>query len=157
MAAVTVATAQVEEAGSAMGAAVTAVTVLVADTDTGLVLAEEATAATLPVVTPTEVDTGMGSTLAAEATAVAAMVADTDVDTEAEASMAGAITGTATTDVVTMDVVTMAARIGAVRYLGLDLGMRLHRLATTLTDFRCPAMYRRLMARTLTLRTEQCC
>lgn len=157
MAAVTGGTAQVEEAALAMGAAVTAATVLVADTDAVLALAAEATAATLPVVTPTEVDTGTGSTLAAEATAVAAMVADTDVDTEAEAFMAGAITGTATTDMVTMDVVTMEARIGAVRCSGLDLGMCLHRLATTLTDIRCPATYRRLMARTPTLRIEQCC
>jgi hypothetical protein len=155
MAAVTGGAAQVEEAALAMGAAVTAVTVLVADTDTVLARATEAMAATLPAVTPTEVDTGMGSTLAAEATAVAAMVADTDVDTEAEASMTGAITGTATTDVVTMDVATMAARIGAVRYSGLDLGMCLDRLATTLTDIRCPATYR-LMDRTPTLRIEQC-
>ena len=151
MAAVTVATAQVEEAALAMGAAVTALTVLVADTDTVLARVAEAMAATLPVVTLTEVDTGMGSTLAAEATAVAGMVADTDVDTEAEASMAGAITGTATTDVV-----TMAARIGAVRYSGLDLGMCLRRLVTMLTDIRCPAMSRRLMGRTPTLRIEQC-
>jgi hypothetical protein len=154
MAAVTGGTAQVEEAALAMAAAVTAVTVLLADTDTVLARVTEAMAATLPVVTPTEVDMGMGSTLAAEATVVGAMVADTDVDTEAEASMAGAITGTAT-DVVTMDVATMAARIGAVRYSGLDLGMCLHRLATTLTDIRCPATYR-LMDRTPTLRIEQC-
>jgi hypothetical protein len=152
MAAVTGGTAPVEEAALAMGAVVTAATVLVADTDAVLALGTEAMAATLPVVTPTEVDTGTGSTLAAEATAVAAMVADTDAGTEAEAFMAGDITATATTDVV-----TMAAPIGAVRSSGLDLGMCLHRLATTLTDIRCPATYRRLMARTLTLRIEQCC
>lgn len=138
MAAVTAATARVEEALATV-AEVTVVTVLAADTDTASTPVIQATVAMVPAVTAMAADMDIALTPAAEATALAATVADMDTG------------DAAITDVVTTDrEATTATRTGAVQSSGLDLGMYLrHPRATTPTGIRCPVTYR-LTDRTLT-------
>lgn len=151
-AAVTAATARVEEAAIATVAADMVVTPLAALTDTASTLVAEATLAMLPAVMATAADIAAGSAPAGGAMAVAATVEGTDT---VDAAIMGVVIMDATT--IGEAEATTAAPTGAVPHSGLDSGMCLgHLFAMTLTAIQRPATCR-LTAPTVTLPIEQGC